>query len=77
MYPNILLDNNFVRNKFPAFSENISKDLIFLENAGGSYVPDTVISRLNRFMIQTKLFLEQITHCFAVQLNQEFIRLLG
>ena len=26
MSSNILLDNNFVRNKFPAFSENISKD---------------------------------------------------
>ena len=52
---NIQLDINFVKNQFPSFKDGNSKDIIFLENAGGSYVPNTVINRLNNFMIQTKV----------------------
>ena len=52
---NIELDLNFVREQFPTFKDNISKHINFFENAGGSYVPNTVIERLNNFMIQTKV----------------------
>ena len=52
---NIELDLNFVREQFPTFKDNISKNINFFENAGGSYVPNTVIERLNNFMIQTKV----------------------
>ena len=53
--PNIILDINFVREQFPTFKDSISNNINFFENAGGSYVPDTVIRRLNNFMIQTKV----------------------
>ena len=49
------LDVDFIRKQFPAFNNDFSKNLIFLENAGGSYVPISVINRLNDFMIQTKV----------------------
>ena len=52
---NIELDLNFVREQFPTFKDNISKNINFFENAGGSYVPNTVIERLNNFMIRTKV----------------------
>ena len=55
MNNNIFLDINFVRTQFPSFSKGLSKDIIFFENAGGSYVPNTVINKLNDFMIQTKV----------------------
>ena len=49
------LDINFVRSQFPAFKDELCKDWVFLENAGGSYVPNTVIDRLKKFMISTKV----------------------
>ena len=52
---NIKLDVNFVRSKFPAFNDPLCKDWAFAENAGGSYVPDTVIKRLTHFMQSTKV----------------------
>ena len=52
---NIKLDIDFVRSQFPAFSDPLSKDWSFFENAGGSYVPQQVIDRLNKFMISTKV----------------------
>ena len=52
---NIELDLSFVRNQFPSFKDEISINIIFFENAGGSYVPNTVINRLNDFMIKTKV----------------------
>ncbi len=52
---NIKLDINFVRSKFPAFSEPLSKEWSFFENAGGSYVPKNVIDKLTEFMISTKV----------------------
>ena len=55
METNIKLDLNFVRNQFPSFNQEISKNINFFENAGGSYVPNTVIDKLNNFMIQTKV----------------------
>ena len=39
---NISLDIDFVRSKFPAFNDPLSKKWSFFENAGGSYVPQTV-----------------------------------
>jgi len=52
---NVSLDIDFVRSKFPAFEDPLSKDWSFFENAGGSYVPKTVINQLNKFMTSTKV----------------------
>ena len=52
---NISLDIDFVRSQFPAFKDPLCKDWAFFENAGGSYVPQTVINHLNKFMISTKV----------------------
>ncbi len=52
---NISLDIDFVRSQFPAFNDPLCKDWSFFENAGGSYVPQTVINRLNSFMTSTKV----------------------
>ncbi len=52
---NICLDINFVRSQFPAFKDPICKDWAFFENAGGSYVPQTVIDQLTKFMTSTKV----------------------
>ena len=50
-----LLDTDFVRSQFPAFQAEESKDWIFFENAGGAYVPATVIERLKRFFVAHKV----------------------
>ncbi len=52
---NIKLDINYVRSQFPAFSDPLSKDWSFFENAGGSYVPKNVIDKLTTFMTSTKV----------------------
>ncbi len=52
---NIKLDVDYVRSQFPAFSDPLSKDWSFFENAGGSYVPKNVIDRLTEFMKSTKV----------------------
>ena len=52
---NISLDINYVRSQFPAFKDPLCKNWSFVENAGGSYVPNQVINRLNKFMISTKV----------------------
>ena len=52
---NIKLDIEFVRSQFPAFSDPLSKDWSFFENAGGSYVPKNVIDKLSEFMTSTKV----------------------
>ena len=52
---NISLDTDFVRSQFPAFKDPINEKWSFFENAGGSYVPQKVINRLNDFMIGTKV----------------------
>ena len=52
---NIKLDIDYVRSQFPAFKHPLSKDWSFFENAGGSYVPKTVIDKLTEFMIATKV----------------------
>ena len=52
---NIKLDINYVRSQFPAFTDPLSKDWSFFENAGGSYVPKNVINKLNDFMVSTKV----------------------
>ena len=49
------LDINFVRNQFPAFSENSLKNKAFFENAGGSYACGQVINRLKRFYNERKV----------------------
>ena len=49
------LDINFVKSQFPAFKDNTCKDWSFFENAGGSYVPNQVVNRLNEFMISSKV----------------------
>ena len=52
---NTKLDLDFVRSQFPAFKDPLCKEWSFFENAGGSYVPQQVINRLNNFMISTKV----------------------
>ena len=52
---NISLDIDFVRSQFPAFKDPLCKDWAFFENAGGSYVPQTVIDHLYKFMTSTKV----------------------
>ena len=52
---NTKLDLEYVRSQFPAFSDQLCKDWSFFENAGGSYVPQQVINKLNEFMISTKV----------------------
>ena len=49
------LDVNFVRAQFPAFKAEETKDWAFFENAGGSYVPATVIDRLQQFFVEHKV----------------------
>ena len=49
------LDVSFVRKQFPAFQTKEVEDWTFFENAGGSYVPASVIKRLQRFHIEHKV----------------------
>lgn len=50
-----ILDTNFVRAQFPAFSEPSLQDQAFFENAGGSYTSKFVIDRLTRYYTQRKV----------------------
>ena len=50
-----LLDIEFVRSNFPVFQNPKTKNLAFFENAGGTYVPNSVIAKLNNFMRETKV----------------------
>ena len=52
---NISLDIDFIRSQFPSFNDPLSSKWSFFENAGGSYVPQKVINRLNEFMTSTKV----------------------
>jgi len=49
------LDLDFVRRQFPSFQHSETGQWIYAENAGGTYVPHTVLDRLNRFMIEAKV----------------------
>ncbi len=55
MLENLQLDIDYVRSQFPAFRDPELKNWSFLENAGGSYVPQTVIDSLTKFMVSTKV----------------------
>ena len=48
-------DVEYVRSRFPAFSHPHTRDVAFFENAGGTYVPHTVIDRLDRYMVSEKV----------------------
>jgi len=50
-----LLDTDFIRAQFPAFSEPSLQGFGFFENAGGSYACGAVIERLERYYRQTKV----------------------
>lgn len=50
-----MLDVDFVRDQFPAFSEPSLEGQAFFENAGGSYTCGPVIDRLTRFYHQRKV----------------------
>ncbi len=43
------LDVDFVRSQYPVFQQPELAEWAFFENAGGSYVPQSVIERLDRF----------------------------
>ncbi|SDK65646.1 aminotransferase class V-fold PLP-dependent enzyme [Aliiruegeria lutimaris] len=50
-----MLDIDFVRRQFPAFSEPSLQGQAFFENAGGSYTCAPVIDRLTRYYHQRKV----------------------
>jgi cysteine desulfurase family protein (TIGR01976 family) len=50
-----MLDVDFVRSQFPAFSEQSLEGQAFFENAGGSYTSAQVIDRLTRFYRERKV----------------------
>ncbi|MDA5555856.1 aminotransferase class V-fold PLP-dependent enzyme [Shimia sp. MMG029] len=50
-----MLDIDFVRGQFPAFSEETLRGQAFFENAGGSYTCAPVIDRLTRFYRERKV----------------------
>lgn len=50
-----VLNSNFIRQQFPSFQHPETGQWIFMENAGGTYVPKHVIDRLNKFMIESKV----------------------
>jgi cysteine desulfurase family protein (TIGR01976 family) len=50
-----MLDVDFVRSQFPAFSEQSLDGQAFFENAGGSYTSAQVIDRLTRFYRERKV----------------------
>ena len=50
-----VLDVDFVRSQFPAFSEPSLQGQAFFENAGGSYTCAPVIDRLTRFYTERKV----------------------
>jgi selenocysteine lyase/cysteine desulfurase len=50
-----MLDIDFVRGQFPAFSEPSLDGQAFFENAGGSYPCGFVVDRLNRFYRERKV----------------------
>ena len=45
------LDLDFVRRQFP----NLGNGWAYFENAGGSYVPTTVIDRLSAYLRETQM----------------------
>ena len=51
----VLLDLEYVRSHFPAFAHPDSRQWAHLENAGGSYVPNQVISILQDFYTSSKV----------------------
>jgi len=48
-------DVEYVRSLFPAFAHPESKEVAFFENAGGTYVPASVIDRLNHYLMAEKV----------------------
>ncbi|KAB7616142.1 aminotransferase class V-fold PLP-dependent enzyme [Amylibacter sp. SFDW26] len=50
-----MLDIEFVRKQFPAFSSKPLTNQAFFENAGGSYTCRQVIDRLSRYYIERKV----------------------
>ena len=50
-----VLDIDFIRSQFPAFSEASLEGQAFFENAGGSYACGQVIDRLTRYYRETKV----------------------
>lgn len=50
-----MFDVQFARSLFPAFSEGAASEWAFFENAGGSYVPASVIERLADYYRHSKV----------------------
>ena len=50
-----MLDLDFVRSQFPAFSSPVLSGHAFFENAGGSYPCRQVVDRLHRFYTDRKV----------------------
>lgn len=68
-----VLDPNFVRSQFPAFSEPSLQGFAHFENAGGSYACGQVIDALHRYYLQTKVqpyYGFGPSHAAGVQMDQ-------
>jgi len=50
-----MIDTDFIRSQFPAFSDPSLQGWAFFENAGGSYTCKQVIDRLTQYYQQTKV----------------------
>jgi len=55
MEPDNALDVDFVRRQFPALASGPYADWAFFENAGGTYVPGTVIERTRAYMTESQV----------------------
>jgi cysteine desulfurase family protein (TIGR01976 family) len=75
-----VLDPNFVRSQFPAFSETSLQDFTHFENAGGSYACGQVIDSLHRYYLQTKVqpyYGFGPSHAAGAQMDQARERMAG
>ena len=50
-----MLDLDFIRSQFPAFTQPNLQGWAFFENAGGSYACQQVIDHLHRYYTETKV----------------------
>ena len=50
-----MIDTDFIRSQFPAFSDPSLQGWAFFENAGGSYTCSQVIDRLTQYYLKTKV----------------------
>ena len=75
-----MLDSNFIRSQFPAFSEPSLQGWAYFENAGGSYTCRQVIDRLFNFYTKTKLQAgnaNPASQAAGVAMAESYVRMAG